>query len=229
MTTTLVQSKSGVQSTAATGTTATWDSGATAGNKLYLVISSDATFSGPSGWTIMATSQINAIQFDVWTKTAAGGETSATYTNTAATMSSWVFAEFSNVGTLISASSQQGASSPPGYTTPSNTPSAGDTLLFAAFGGSFPSTQTPGTPYTWSNTFSAIADAQVQQGGGIWVAAAAAWREVTADGSTAYSTAASWGNTSNSSTTSYSAIGSYPVTGGGGGSSWTYGFDVVIG
>lgn len=74
------------------------------GNKLILLVSSDATVSTPSGWTLDR-SQVNNNGHYLFSKTSSGTETLVTVNPTVGASTSWVYLEYSGVTTLAATTS----------------------------------------------------------------------------------------------------------------------------
>lgn len=151
---TLVQSNSGIGTTATTA--ATWSSAATTGTTLVMIVASDDYIGAtPSGWTESTGCRQEVFHgaYLFW-KIAAGGETSQNYTIGSATGSVWITAEISGLDASpydISAGQSNGGGAPVAtYTTPAITPSTGDRYLIAVIVGSYTSSATLST---WLNSF----------------------------------------------------------------------------
>ena len=187
---------SGAQDTNATGTTATFGFTATAGNLLVFMVSSNATITTPSGWTLSAgCAQVGSNAAYLWWKIAAGTETSLIYTNSSASVSAWNVGEYSGL-TGSPYDNSNGSVSTTGATTMTTgpiTPTAGARLVIASISGARGGAVF--TQSTWLNSFTEQADANtsgaVQDTNGQAFADLAA----TYDGSTAVSSGSTYSQT----------------------------------
>lgn len=216
----VVQSKGGAQNTGLATVTASWDTPATAGNLLMVIVGSDdyrPPGGIPAGFTeSTGCKQETNLGHYVWWKVAAGGETSTTYTIGSASTSVWATIEVSGLDTApydISAG-QFTASGASSYTTPTITPSAGDRFLVASMGGSTSAANFTGLS-AWLNGFIEIVDTTNTKASGTRDIIGAATLSVTADGATGYSSGASY---SPNATARVGIIIAFKVAAGGGSS-----------
>lgn len=190
----LVQSKAAAQNTGDATVDATWDTPATAGNLLLIIVGADDYAASPPTDFTQSTGcgQETFLGHYVWWKVAAGGETSATYTIGSAAPSCWITAEYSGLtaspydtsdGTFIQSSSTT-------MTTPTITPTTGDRLLIASIGGSLSNTMNG--MGTWLNSFTERQDIWTTLGSGTRDNVGMADRSVTGDGSTGFSSGATY-------------------------------------
>lgn len=192
----IAQSNSGTTgSSAPSSVNVTLPGSSAAGNTLVLAVSADAYFaSPPTGWTLNANSKNETFlgQY-IFTKVAAGGESSWSISTGSSVPMAWVVMEVAGAAASAFdiAAAQFVQSSGNSYTTPNLTPSAGQRLLVAAIGGSLSST-TLQSVAGWTNSFTELADQWTSMASGTNDSLGVATRIVTADGSTAYSTGATW-------------------------------------
>lgn len=192
----LVQSKATPVNTATATNTVTWDTPATAGNTLVIIVGADDYISAgnrPSGFTFSTgMGQETFLGHYLFWKVASGGETSAQYTLGSSATSAWVTAEISGLdaspydtsnGQLVGTGSTT-------YTTPSITPTAGDRYIIASIGGS--SAAGSMTLTNWTNSFVERQDVSTTLGSGTRDVIGYADYAVTANGSTGYSTGADY-------------------------------------
>ena len=192
---TVVQSKTG-SSTLAT-TAATWNTAATAGNLLVIVVASDDyAATPPTGFT--QSTEMGQLAFlgnYLWWKVAAGGETSVNYVIGSATISVWITLEISGLSATpydISAG-QFTNTNAISYTTKLLTPTAGGRYILAVIGGNDSPAGLTSTLSTWLNSFVEIAQVTAVSGATAEVTGVAAF-SVTANGSTSYSSGATYSN-----------------------------------
>jgi hypothetical protein len=195
----VLQSNSG--NTGAVGSTSvpvTLSSPSTAGNVLVMTISADSYYpSPPVGWTQNANSvNMTFLGQYVYTKTAVGGEASWNVTSGSPASVSWVVLEVAGVALPVfdGAVAQFIESSGATYTTGNLTPTTGERLLVAAFGGSLNTTGIHGVG-GWTNSFTAVNQSWTTRPSGDNNNASIGVRRVVADGSTAYNTAVLWDDT----------------------------------
>lgn len=192
----LVQSKAAAQNTGLATVTVSWDTAATAGNLLLIVVGSDdyRTAGGlPSGFTqSTGCAQQTFLGHYLWWKVASGGETSAQYTIGSASPSCWLTAEVSGVqaSPYDTSNGQFAQSSGSTYTTPAITPTAGERFIVGSIGGS--GVITFSGVDTWLNSFTEITDTFTTLGSGTRDCVGASSLSVTANGSTSYSTGATF-------------------------------------
>jgi len=188
----LVQSKSAAQNTGLATVTASWDTPATAGNLLVMIVGADDyAASPPSGWT-----ESTGCKQQV----AAGGETSRTYTIGSASPSCWITAEISGLtaSPYDISNGQLVLSDGTTYTTPAITPTAGERYLIASIGAADGGHSL--TLGTWLNSFTERQDIGTTLGGGTRDVVGYADFAVTANGSTAYSSGATYSATAQART-----------------------------
>lgn len=184
-----------IQANNGDGTTATVSPGflnpTTAGSLVVLALAGD-DYANPSGdWQEPANAAQEVFHGGyLWWQVTPGGETVLdSYTIGSVTSSAWVVAEFSglDVSPVDVSVGQSVSTSGDAYTTPSATPSAGDRLLLALFGGSAgASAANMSLPYTsWTNSFTEV-DAGFHNAANK-LCVGLGYRIVTADGLTSYS------------------------------------------
>lgn len=203
MTATVLQNLEGSQNTGLATVTVN-HTAATPGTSLILVVGADdyrtTVGSGrpeSSGYALpTGGAQETFLGHYVWTKVAAGGETSVQYTIGSASPSCWELYEvggLAGVSPVDISNGQLAASSGNTYTTPAVTPTAGDRWLFASMGGSLNSALTDEN--TWLNSFVELNDTFTTLASGTRDIIGAAALSVTANGSTAYSSGATYAQT----------------------------------
>lgn len=194
----LVQSNSGANN-GVTNLVPTLPGATTAGNAIILMVSSAGTLSTPSGF-ISRNPQVNIQGCYFFEKLSASGNSTDTPTMVQGGTfnGSWFIAEYSGITSFKTSngSNSTGVANGSMGATPSLTPAAGDTLIFAYFGisASTIASYTAGDPTSWTNSFTGQASLQlagVSGSGRDGMANGWATRQVTANGSTSYSTAAS--------------------------------------
>jgi hypothetical protein len=177
--------------------TVTLPGASTNGNVLVMAVSSDAYVSTPpSGWTLNANcSNMTFLGQYVYTKLTGGGESSWNVTPDSAASLAWVVFEVAGADSSAFdvAAAQFAQSFGASYTTADLTPTAGERLLVAAFGGSLSSTSLQGVS-GWTNSFTEVADAWSKKTSGTNDTVGVATRVVIADGSTVYNTSVTWDN-----------------------------------
>ncbi len=193
----LVQSKQNNTSTLAT-TAATWDTPATAGNLLIIVVGADDyNATPPTGFTEQTgCGQERFLGLYLWFKVAAGGEASVNYVIGSAVTSVWATFEYS--GTTASPYDiSNGVNTDTGgatYATPTITPTSGGRLLIAAIGAADPGSLSV-TLDGWTNSFTERSD-QSSPAGTNRVSVGVADRSVTGDGVTTFDTTATFSDAS---------------------------------
>lgn len=217
----IVQQNKGAQNTGAATVTPTISSGATAGNLLVLLVASDdyrlTTGSNrpeSSGYALVTGgAQQGFLGHYMWTKTAAGGETSVSYTIGSASPSTWMFFEASGLD-LATAPTTAGAitnTSAATYTTQTITPAANDLFIIATIAGSLGASQ-PTAMSGYTDSFTLLDTTFTTLASGTRDSLSAATRRVTSPGGTGYQTTATY----NPSHESRSAIiAAYKEAGGG--------------
>lgn len=199
MASSVVQVKQAAQNTGLATVTATWDTAATAGNLLVLAVGADdyrTTAGGgrpeSSGFGLATgAAQETFLGHYVWTKVAAGGETSVQYTIGSASPSCWITAEISGVGSLDVSSGSLNSSGSSTYTTPAVTPTAGARFAIASIGGSLNSAFNTGMG-SWTNGYTEQADIATTLGSGTRDNIGLATLSFTANGLASTSTGVTW-------------------------------------
>jgi hypothetical protein len=192
----IVQSASGANNAPASATqTATLGGAATAGNQILLVVGGDDyAATPPTGFTEhTGAKQETFLGHYLWRKTAAGGETSISYTLGSAAPSCWAIAEISGIDSTTPYDISTGTfdqSSGTTYTTPTLTPTSGDRLLVATIGGALNSAFSGLSG--WTNSFTELQDVWTTLASGTRDSIGLATLAVTANGATAYSTGITW-------------------------------------
>lgn len=160
------------------------------GTVVVVAIFSNTTWQTLSGFT-QRTNSVSSMGLYSYDK-AGAGEASFTFTANASGMGVWFCWELSSGSSWVTGSAAQTDPAGASYTSPSITPSAGDRHLLAIVGGNGGAVAKNVT--SWSDSFTEWADAQAAlTGDGTF--AAAADRDVTANGSTAYSTTGTFNST----------------------------------
>lgn len=190
-----VRAAEGIASTATV--TASFGSAPAVGNLIILAFSGD-DYNGTPNSPANQRTQMEQQTYHggyVWDYISTGSN-SFQYTIGSATKSSWVLLEFSGIDTgspYKTSNGQNRLSGTAAYTTPSITPSAGKTLLVAAFGSSWGSAQNmSGDMASWTNSFIHAISSGPASGVSPSVAMGVGYRIVDADGSTGYSAGASY-------------------------------------
>jgi hypothetical protein len=165
---------------------ATWTVGRSTGSfgtgtTIVVGIISNTTWNTPSGWT-QRFNNVSSMGIYLFDKTAAG-ETTINFTTGSAGAGQWYAWELSAGSTYVGGSATEAAGAADNMTTPNVTPTAGPRHLLAVIGGNRGST---GVLDTFNNSFTRWNGAW--SGGGDGTLSAAADRDVTADGVTAYNT-----------------------------------------
>jgi hypothetical protein len=185
----LVQSKTGTSALATT--TASFNTTPTNGNLIVLAFAAD-DYNGTAnaGWTESTGMNQEAGLFHggyLWWKVASGGSNSFQYTIGSATGSTWLLMEFSGVAASpydVSAGTSLNASNTT-ITSSAITPTSGNRLLICANGFSAGGNDLTGSTYSYDNSFTLV-DTIGRPSPATDIAAA--YRLVTANGSTSYST-----------------------------------------
>ena len=196
MAATEVQSKALAVNTATATNSVSWDTPATAGNLLVIIVCSDDYITAgnrPSGYTFSTGmgQETNCGHYLFW-KVAAGGETSSAYTLNGAATSCWLTLEVDGLDAspYDTSNGQNGAPTVYAYTTPAITPSSGERYLLASIGAANSVTSMTGLG-TWLNSHIEIRDACNTLGSGTRDGVGMASRSVTGNGSTTFSSGAS--------------------------------------
>ena len=205
-------------------------SATTTGNLIVLCFAAD-DYNGTvdSGWTESSEMEQQTYHGGyLWWKLSTGETTVSSYTIGSATTSAWVLTEFSDTDTSAPYDTSQGQfqqTSTGSYTSAAITPSTGQRLLVAAFGGSSGGTTDISGAYSaWTDSFTAV-DNVGWATGSARVCMGVGWREVTGDGSTTFSTGVAYPGTVQSKT---SMLASFKAATGGGAASdpfpplWSY-------
>jgi hypothetical protein len=160
------------------------------------VVSDSYISTPPTGWTLNSNST-NATFFGqyVYTKIAAGGESSWNVTMNVAACLTWVVFEVAGAegSPFDGAAAQYVQSSGSTYTSANLTPTAGERLLIAVFAGSLNGTTLQGVT-DWTNAFVEVADGWTKKVSGVNDTVGVASRVVLADGTTSYNTGVTYAN-----------------------------------
>lgn len=188
---TLVQSKTGTSSGGTVNPT--FDSAPASGNLIVLAfIANNDGGSVDSGWTESSNMRIlDWVRGFLWWRISNGSNPPGSYTFTAGVKSTWMLMEFSGLtGTPYDVSLSQGDHVGGNtWTTPSLTPTAGDRLIVAVVGGQAEHDESGFSVSSWTNSFTAIGSVGSTEASEAHIMGAA-YRTLTADGSTSYSTGA---------------------------------------
>lgn len=193
----IVQSKSAAQNTGLATVAATWNTPATAGNVLIVIVGADDYISAgnrPSGFTFSTgMGQEGFLGHYLFWKVAAGGETSVNYTIGSASPSCWITAEISGLtaSPYDVSNGNLNSSAATTATTPTITPSTGDRYVIASVGGTYSAGAFTGVD-TWTNSFAEQQDIFTTLGSGTRDLCSYADRSVTGDGVTGFSTGATF-------------------------------------
>lgn len=183
----LVQAKAGTATTASVSPA--FDAAPTSGNLVVLAFAGDAyNDTVDSGWT--ESSEMEQQTFHggyLWWQVSDGNQPPS-YSISMAASSVWAMAEFEGTASspYVGSQGQLAQSSASSYTSADITPTAGESLLVAAFGGSNNGLDLDGDFTAWLNSF--VEAEHSGNTGGSRQCIGLAYRIVTADGQTAYST-----------------------------------------